>query len=103
MKLKNHVLTISKQLENPDLIEWADENEQSAFDYLQDALDIQYIVDSKKEYIGARILVAFGGPNIWINTQSKQVEGYWWQDKYTASYRRDELGLDEACSELFNC
>ena len=103
MELKNQVKTIAKQLENPDLIDWADENEQSAFDYLQDALDIQYIVDGNKEYLGARILVAFGGPNIWINTQSKQVEGYWWQDKYTESYRSDELGLNEACSELLNC
>ena len=102
MELKNHVLTIAKQLEHPHLIDWADEDEQSAFDYLQDALDIQYIVDSKKEYLGARILVAFGGPNIWINTQFNQVEGYWWNDKSTFSYQ-DNLGLDEACSELFNC
>jgi hypothetical protein len=59
---KTHVLEIVKQLENPELIEWQDEENQSAFDYLNDALDIQYIVDGAKNYLGAKILVAFGGP-----------------------------------------
>jgi hypothetical protein len=45
--------------------------------YLSDVLDIQYIVTGAGEYLAARILVAFGGPNIWINTQTKTVEGYW--------------------------
>ncbi len=36
----------------------------TAFDWLEDALDIQYIVTGKGEYLGARILVAFGGPTI---------------------------------------
>tara|TARA_B100000902_G_C26973661_1_gene746679 strand:- start:324 stop:632 length:309 start_codon:yes stop_codon:yes gene_type:complete len=102
MELKNQVITIAKQLENPDLIDWVDENEQSAFDYLHDALDIQYIVDSKKEYLGARILVTFGGPNIWINTQYNKVEGYWGTDTEIWSYK-DELGIDGACRDLFDC
>tara|TARA_Y100001963_G_scaffold156383_1_gene249844 strand:+ start:1109 stop:1420 length:312 start_codon:yes stop_codon:yes gene_type:complete len=100
--IKNHVLSIVKQLENPDLIDWQDEENQTAFDYISDALDIQYIVNGDKEYIGARILVSFGGPNIWINTQYNQVEGYWWGDSSTFHYK-DGLGLDEACRELFHC
>lgn len=102
MELKNQVLNIVKQLENPDLIDWANQDEQSAFDYLQDALDIQYIVDSKKEYLGTRILVTFGGPNIWINTQYNRVEGHWGSDESTWSYK-DELGIDDACRDLFEC
>ena len=45
-----------------------DGEQMSAFDYLQDVLEIEYIVNSKKEYLGARLLVAFGGPNIWVDT-----------------------------------
>jgi hypothetical protein len=74
---------------------------QSVYDYLQDALDIEYIVNSKGEYLGARILVAFGGPNIWINTRTKQVEGYWWGDSCIMSYSNDEMGIDEAVGELW--
>ena len=46
----------------------------SIMDYFKDCLDIDYLVDSKKEYKGVRILVAFGGPNIYVSTISCQVE-----------------------------
>jgi hypothetical protein len=72
-------------------------------DYLSDVLDIEYVVNSRKEYLGARVLVAFGGPNIWINTRTKQVEGYWWGDKSIQSYNDDSLNLDDALETLYNC
>ena len=107
-RLQNHVNSIAANLTNPPWDEWNEgrdidnEGEFSAFDYLQDALDIEYIVSSKKEYLGARVLVAFGGPNIWINTRTNTIEGYWWGDKASASFS-DNLGLDDALNELFNC
>ncbi|KAF2379952.1 hypothetical protein BSN82_16945, partial [Acinetobacter baylyi] len=106
--IKNHVQSIADNLSNPPWDEWNEgrdidsEGEFSAFDYLQDALDIEYIVNSKGEYLGARILVAFGGPNIWVNTRTKTVEGHWWADSYSETYT-DSIGLDEALEELFNC
>jgi len=75
----------------------------TGIDYLQDCLDIQYIVTGASEYLGARILVAFGGPNIWINTQSELVEGYWWGDYAAARIDGDSIGLDECLSELWEC
>jgi len=74
----------------------------NAFDYLQDALDIEYIVNGKGEYLGARVLVAFGGPNIWVNTRTQRVEGAWWGDSATAAFT-DNVGLDEALTELWAC
>lgn len=76
---------------------------RDVYEYLEDVLDIEYIVNSKGEYLGARILVAFGGPNIWINTRTKQVEGYWWGDSCVMSYSNDEMGIDEAVAELWAC
>jgi len=105
--IKNHVKSIADNLTNPPE-EWSEgrdiesEGEFSAFDYLQDALDIQYIVNGEREYLGARVLVAFGGPNIWVNTLTKTVEGYWWSDSATASFQ-DNLGLDDALETLWNC
>ena len=75
----------------------------SGFDYLQDALDIEYIVSSSKKYLGARVLVAFGGPNIWINTRTKQVEGYWAGDSCILRYYDDAMCFDETLEELFQC
>lgn len=73
----------------------------SGFDYLEDALDIQYIVRADGEYIGARVLVAFGGPNIWIDTARQMVDGYWWGDSYSTSYHSDPMDIDEALRDLW--
>ena len=83
--------------------ETEDENGPNAFDYLSDALDINYIVNRDKTYKGARILVAFGGPNIWIDTITEKVEGYWGGETIIKHYYNDLLYLDDACEELFNC
>lgn len=75
----------------------------SAFDYLADALDIEYIVTSDKQYKGARVLVAFGGPNIYINTLTKEIEGYWWGMNDKVPYFEDAMDLDYTLEELYNC
>lgn len=102
-EIKNHVQSIAKKLTlgfgEEDVI---DGEPMSAFDYLQDALDIEYIVNRKGEYLGARVLVAFGGPNIWINTRTNTVEGAWWSDRAEASFT-DNIGLDDALSDLWAC
>jgi hypothetical protein len=102
--LKQHVQSIADTLSNgfaDDELNY-DGEPMSAFDYLQDALDIEYIVNSKGEYLGARVLVAFGGPNIWVNTRASTVEGAWWSDRADASFT-DNIGLDDALSELWAC
>jgi hypothetical protein len=102
--LQQHVneiaATLSKGFGDDDLNH--DGEAMSAFDYLADALDIEYIVNGKGEYLGARVLVAFGGPNIWINTRTCVVEGSWWADRADASFT-DNIGLDDALSELWAC
>jgi len=105
--IKNHVESIAANLANPPK-EWNEgrdiesEGEFSAYDYLQDALDIEYVVNSKGDYLGARILVAFGGPDIWVNTRTGMVEGAWWSDSHRVPFN-DNLGLDDACRELWEC
>jgi len=74
----------------------------SGFDYLTDLLDIEYILGNEKQYLGARILVAFGGPNIWINTRTQQVEGYWWGESCIMGYSSDAMDVDAAAEDLFS-
>ena len=102
-RLQDHVDSIANKLTEGfgDELNYDDEP-LSAYDYLEDALDIQYIVNGKGEYLAARVLVAFGGPNIWVNTQTNTVEGYSWGNKAFASFN-DEIGLDEVLEELWNC
>ena len=75
----------------------------SGLDYIADVLDIEYTVNHKGEYLGARILVAFGGPTIWVDTRRQTVEGAWWGDYYTESYHTDAMDIDDACREVFSC
>jgi hypothetical protein len=111
--LKNHVLSIIDGLENGITYDEcgmdhdADGREAtdiiSGMDYLNDVLDIEYTVNGEGQYLGARILVAFGGPNIWVDTRRQTVEGAWWGDNYTESYHTDAMDIDDACREVFSC
>jgi hypothetical protein len=75
------------------------------FEYLSDVLDITYIVESDRKTLkGARLLVAFGGPNIWIDTVNRRVEGYWWGDTpVIMDYSSDAMDIDSALEELWAC
>ena len=103
-ELSTHVQSVAKLLTEgfPDDMLNCDDEPMTVYDYLQDVLDIEYIVNSEGKYLGARVLVAFGGPNIWVNTRTNTVEGSWWADSANAHYV-DSIGLDEALCELWNC
>ena len=81
-----------------------DYEQASMFDYFSDVLDIQYTVGYDRTYKGVRMLVAFGGPNIWVDTMTGNVELYWWSDR--ASYPLDRLtidAIDDVAAELWEC
>jgi|TARA_R100001086_G_scaffold33229_1_gene15073 hypothetical protein len=92
-EIKEHVNSIAQDITD---------GKHQAGDWMEDVLDIQYIINQDKTYRGARILVAFGGPNIWVNTQSGQVEGYWWGDNAFAGFI-DNIGLDDFLEEMYSC
>ena len=64
--------------------------------------DIEWITHQDHTYKAARLLVAGGGPNIWVNLDTKYVEGYWGGDKVTEPFI-DNLGLDDYLEELYAC
>jgi len=80
----------------------------NAIDYLQDALDIRYLVsgDSDETLLKVEILVAFGGPSIWIDIWSDgtgEVRGYWYADNVRASIHSDPMGIFELLQEVREC
>ena len=75
---------------------------ETASDWMEGTYDIRYYVDSQKRYLGAEIMVAGGGPTIWGNTYTKEVEGYWGGDKVLEPFI-DNLDLDDYCEELYGC
>ena len=71
----------------------------TAYDYLQDVFDIDYIITSNRHYLGARVLVACGGPNIILDTEKSLVIGKWGCDRVEIPFN-DKLGLDDALEEM---
>ena len=76
------------------------EIELTAEKFMDHVYDIRYIVDSQKRYLGAELMVAGGGPNIWVNLQTNTVDGYWASDKCSWGFV-DNIGLDDYCEEMY--
>tara|TARA_R100001129_G_scaffold78184_2_gene53233 strand:+ start:388 stop:714 length:327 start_codon:yes stop_codon:yes gene_type:complete len=75
---------------------------ESADEFMRHVYSIRYLVDSEKKYLGAMLMVAGGGPTIWVNTRTSHVEGSWWGDK-CEYYYIDNIGLDDYNEEMYNC
>ena len=68
-------------------------------DFMEGVLDIEWITNNDHTYKAARLLVTFGGPNIWINLLGNTVDGYWWGDTCKCPFV-DNIGLDDYLEEL---
>ena len=68
--------------------------------FMEHVYDIRYIVDREKRYYSAEMLVAGGGPTIWVNLNTKEVEGYWGSARITEPII-DNLDLDGYCEEMY--
>tara|TARA_R100001224_G_scaffold31924_1_gene17681 strand:+ start:9458 stop:9820 length:363 start_codon:yes stop_codon:yes gene_type:complete len=75
----------------------------SAYDWLEGALDIKYKIDSNGDCIGGEVLVCFGGPTVWVDTEATLIRGYWWGDTCLMHYHDDPMGLNDAVIELWGC
>ena len=54
---------------------------ESLFDYVAEALDVEYTLNSQRELIGVRLYVTLGGPTCWIDTRNGEVVCAWGTDK----------------------
>jgi hypothetical protein len=74
----------------------------TSYEYMEDVYNIEWITHQDHSYKAARLLVAGGGPNIWVNLQDMNVEGYWGCDRVTEPFI-DNIGLDDSLEELHGC
>ena len=68
--------------------------------FMEGVYDIRYIVDREKRYYSAELLVAGGGPTIWVSLNEMEVQGYWGRDRVRVPFS-DNLGLDDYCEEMY--
>ena len=54
-----------------------EEEPASFYDYFEDALDWNYTISANGDFLGVRVYVTLGGPNVWIDTRNKEIAGAW--------------------------
>jgi hypothetical protein len=75
---------------------------KDASSFMEDVYDIEWITHQDHSYKAARLLVAGGGPNIWVNLVDGTVDGYWGFDKVKHGFI-DNIGLDDYLEEMHGC
>ena len=68
------------------------DGKEEAGQWMQGVYDIEWITFKDGSFKGARLLVAGGGPTIWVNVKNDEVEGYWAGDHCTQAFQ-DNIGL----------
>lgn len=48
-----------------------------------EAYSVNYTYTDCGELQGVRVLLAGGGPNIWLDTNAQEVQGFWGSDRYS--------------------
>lgn len=77
--------------------------ELSAYDWLEDVLDIEYRVGLDRNYRSSRLLLGWGGPNVWLDTQTATLSVYWGSDSATVNLPESFTeALDEALEEIWS-
>ena len=93
-QLRRMCKSIANQISDGD--KW----EKTAHEWMERVYDIRYIVDREKRYYSAELMVAGGGPTIWVSLNEMEVQGYWGGDRVTVPFT-DNLGLDDYCEEMY--
>jgi len=102
-QLRRMCANIADSISSPEMIteeETGEKREETAHDWMEGTYDIRYLVDREKRFMAAEILVAGGGPTIWVDTWDNEVKGYSGSDRVTCPFA-DNLGLDDYCEEMY--
>ena len=74
----------------------------SVYGFVDDALEIDVLCSLRGEYKGAKLCLTVGGPNVYVNTWTREVNLYWWCDSGSWQISEEAAdAIDEAVSELF--
>lgn len=78
----------------------------SLYDYFDDVYNVEYRANGRgiEDYSSVRVMVACGGPNIFIDTKTALVQLYWWTDYAEYSLDKDASdAIDDIFNELWAC
>lgn len=67
-----------------------------------EVLDWRFEITQRGELLGGKLLVAFGGPNIWVDFINREIAGYWGGPKVPAYFTEDAMGVEDHIEEVFD-
>lgn len=97
--------TVEAPAEDPETCpSCGEEMEQlGLYDWLADALDVEYTVDNDLDYKAAKIYVTLGGPTVWVDTADRAVKLAWGTDREEYPLDWDTSAhLDEVLEDEYN-
>ena len=50
---------------------------EELYEYFEDPLDIEFRCDARKRFRNVAVMLAFGGPNVYVDTKDREVKCYW--------------------------
>ena len=111
-ELKKYVDGIRDEIKNLYEADYTDEERDEleangeAFDlwsYFADPLDYEFTISSRGDFLGVKVWVTLGGPNVWIDTREECVKGAWGSDR-EESYLQPEIcqEIDSIFEEYYN-
>jgi hypothetical protein len=102
-QLRRMCKNIADSISEPQQItdeETGEKRTETAHDWMENTYDIRYLVDREKRFMAAEIMVAGGGPTIWVDLWDNEVKGYWGGDRVTEPFI-DTLELNDYCEEMY--
>lgn len=77
---------------------------QSLYDYFDDVYDIEYRIDGEGNYKSVSLMIACGGPNIYVDTNDSYVKLYWGSTYVEAPISYDiSEEIDNIFEENYRC
>ena len=88
-----------------DTYDESDLEAATLWDYFEGSTyDVEFRIGSDKQFRSVRVMVACGGPNIYIDTAAGAVQLYWWTDKAEYLLNSETVeAVNEWAEEWYNC
>lgn len=93
---EKYVANVAEELEAMD--------DETLNEYLYDVYDIEYRADNERAYRSVKLMIACGGPNVYVDTDEKAVLLHWGGTKKEHFLSREVTDrVDNIFSELWDC
>ena len=97
-QLRDMCKTYAEDASNGCMMFYPDDDDNCRYE----AYSNRYIIDGSGEYLGVMVMLAGGGPTVWLDTFEGEIQGFWGSDRCTFPIYDFEY-IDEYWKEMYKC